>query len=85
VGVSGGPDGFVVFNVIFDHGVKDHCNLVVRCCRGGSLGAQLAFHSAQIVAQRRWAMMEGKSCQAKELAGTIFHRSYSSPQPVFHR
>jgi hypothetical protein len=27
VGVSGGPDGFVIFNLIFDHSVKDHCDL----------------------------------------------------------
>jgi hypothetical protein len=25
-------------------------------------------------------MMEGKGCQAEEMAGAIFHRSYFSPQ-----
>src|SRR5260370_16803262 len=50
------------------------------CCRGGGPGTQLGFHSTQIVAQGRRAMMEGKGCQAKEMAGAIFHRSHSSPQ-----
>src|SRR5260370_33814822 len=50
------------------------------CCRGGGPGTQLGFHPAQIVAQGRRAMMEGKGCQAKEMAGAIFHRSHSSPQ-----
>jgi len=79
VGVSTGPDGFVIFDLVFDHGVKDHCDLVC-CCRGGGPGAELSFHSAQIVAQGRKAMMKGKGCQEEEMAGTIFYRSYSSPQ-----
>jgi hypothetical protein len=51
-------------------------------CAAAVVGAQLGFHSAQVVAQWRWAMMEGKSCPAEEMAGAIFHSSYSSAQPV---
>ena len=78
-GVSGGPDGFVVFDVIFDHGVKDYCDFV-GSRGGGGPGTELSFHSAQIVAQGSGAMMEGKGCQAKDMAGAIFDRSYSPPQ-----
>src|SRR4029077_10848589 len=74
VSVSGGPDGFVIFDLVFDYGVKNHRDLVC-CCRGGGPRAELGFHSAQIVAQGCWAMMEGKGCQAKEMAGAVFHRS----------
>ena len=79
VSVSGGPDGFVIFDVIFDDSVKDHCDLV-RGRGGGGAGTELSFHSAQIVAQGGGAMMKGKSCQAKEMAGAIFHCSYAPPQ-----
>jgi hypothetical protein len=82
VGVSSlaasSPDGFVIFDLVFCHGVKDQCDLV-RCRSGGGPGAQLGFHSAQIVAQGRRAMMEGKGCKAKEMTDAIFHCSYSSP------
>ena len=49
LGISGGPQRLVIFDLIFDHGVKDHCDLVGGC-HGGSLGAQLGFHAAQVVA-----------------------------------
>ena len=45
LGVSGGPQGLVILDLIFDHGVKHHCDLVGGC-HGGSLGAQLGFHAA---------------------------------------
>jgi hypothetical protein len=48
LGVSGVPDGLVIFDLVFYHGVKDHCDLVGGC-HGGSFGAQLGFHSAQVV------------------------------------
>jgi hypothetical protein len=38
--------------LVFDHGVKDHCDLMGGC-HGCSLGAQLGFHSTQVVAQGR--------------------------------
>ena len=79
VGVSGGPDGFVIFDLIFDHSVKDHGDFV-RSRSGGGPGAELSFQSAQIVAQGSEAVMEGKGCQAEDVAGAIFHRSYSVPQ-----
>jgi hypothetical protein len=47
--ISGGPQGVVIFDLVFDHGVKDHCDLMGGC-HGGSFGAQLGFHSAQVVA-----------------------------------
>jgi hypothetical protein len=49
LGISCVPDGLVVFDLVFDHGVKDHCDLVGGC-HGGSFGAELGFHSAQVVA-----------------------------------
>jgi hypothetical protein len=49
LGVSGGSQGLVIFDLVFDHRVKDHGDLV-GSCHGGSLGAQLGFHSAQVVA-----------------------------------
>ncbi len=52
LGVSGIPNGLVIFDLVFDHGVKDHCDLMGGC-HGGSLGAQLGFHSTQVVAQGR--------------------------------
>jgi hypothetical protein len=64
LGVSGGPQGLVIFDLIFDHGVKDHCDLMGGC-HGGSLGAQLGFHSTQVVAQGREAAMEGISGHAE--------------------
>jgi hypothetical protein len=42
LGISGGPQGLVIFDLILDHGVKDHCDLVGGC-HGGSLGPSLAF------------------------------------------
>src|SRR5215469_1066244 len=74
-----GPDGFVVFDLVSDHGVKDYCDFV-GSRRGGGPGTELSFHSAQIVAQGSGAMMEGKGCQAKDMASAIFDRSYSLPQ-----
>ena len=72
-GVSGGPDGFVVFDVIFDHGVKDSCDFV-GSRGGGGPGTELSFHSAQIVAALKrqgtvvWYVMakdEGRGFQKK--------------------
>ena len=79
VGVSGSPDGFVIFDLIFDDSVKDDCDFV-RGRGGGGSGTELSFHSAQVVAQGGGAMMKGKGCQAKEVAGAIFHCSYAPPQ-----
>src|ERR1700676_3599248 len=62
--VSGGPDGFVIFDLVLDYGVKDQGNLVGGS-HGCSFGTQLGFHSAQVVAEWRRAMVEGKSCQAE--------------------
>jgi hypothetical protein len=50
--------------LIFDHGVKDHCDLMGGC-HGGSFGAQLGFHSTQLVAQGGEAAMEGISGHAE--------------------
>src|SRR6266851_5568817 len=47
--VSGGPQALVIFDLVFDHGVKDQCDLVGGC-HSGTFGAQLGFHSAQVVA-----------------------------------
>src|SRR5207247_11088894 len=52
LGVSGIPNGLVIFDLVFDHGVEDHCDLMGGC-HGGSLGAQLGFHSTQVVARRK--------------------------------
>ena len=49
LGISGGPDALLIFDLIFDHGVKDHCDLVGGC-HGGTFWAELGFHSAQVVA-----------------------------------
>jgi len=64
LGVSGIPNGLVIFDLIFDHGVKDHCDLMGGC-HGGSFGAQLGFHSTQLVAQGGEAAMEGISGHAE--------------------
>ncbi len=64
LGVSSGPQGLVIFDLVFDHGVKDHRDLVGGC-HGGSFGAELGFHSAQVVAEWGRAVMEGKGCQAE--------------------
>jgi hypothetical protein len=37
LGVSEGPEGLVIFDLFFDHSVKDHCDLVGGC-QGGSFG-----------------------------------------------
>jgi len=37
LGVSEGTEGLVIFDLFFDHGVKDHCDLVGGC-HGGSFG-----------------------------------------------
>src|SRR5215468_6331297 len=71
----GSPDGFVVFDLVFDHGVKDYCDFV-GSRSGSGTGTELRFHSAQIVAQGSGAMMEGKCCQAKDMTSAIFDRSY---------
>ena len=47
LGVSGVPDGLVVCDLVFDHGVKDYCDLVGGC-HGGSFGPKLGFHWVQV-------------------------------------
>ena len=64
LGVSSVPKCLVIFHLVFDHGVKDHCDLVGGC-HGGTFGAQLGFHSAQVVAKWGRAVMEGKGGQAE--------------------
>lgn len=64
LGVSGIPNGFVIFDLFFDHDVKDHCDLMGGC-HGGSFGTQLGFHSAQVATQGREAVMEGISGHAE--------------------
>ena len=49
LGVSSVPDGMVIFDLFFDHGVKDHGDLVGGC-HGGAFGAQFGLHSTQVVA-----------------------------------
>src|SRR5215469_5419346 len=43
--VSGGPDALVVFDLLFNHDVKDDGDLMGGG-HGGTFGAQLSFHSA---------------------------------------
>src|SRR6266404_4626988 len=64
LGISSGPEGLVIFDLVFDHGVKDHCDLV-GSCHGGSFGTELSFHSAQVVAEGCEGVMEGKGCHAE--------------------
>jgi hypothetical protein len=40
--VSGGPDGFVIFDLVLDHGVKDQSDLVGGS-HGCALGPSLVF------------------------------------------
>jgi len=59
LGVSGIPNSLVIFDLVFNHGVKDHYDLMGGGYHGGSLGAQLGFHSTQVVAQGRGGCDEG--------------------------
>ena len=58
LGISGRPDGFVLFDLLANHSVKDHGDFV-RGCRDGRTRAQLRFHPTQVVAQGRRAVMQG--------------------------
>jgi hypothetical protein len=51
--------------------------------RGGRVHI-LGFHAAEIVAQGRSAVMEGKGGLAKDMTGAVFHRSYLATA-VFRR
>jgi hypothetical protein len=62
--VSGGPQGLVIFDLIFINGVKDHCDLF-GCCHVGSFVAHLGFYSTHVVVQGRDAAMEGISGHAE--------------------
>jgi hypothetical protein len=78
LGVSGIPSGLVIFDLLFDHGVKDLCDLM-GSRHGRSLGAQLGFHSMQVVAQGRKAAMEGMSGHAElQATAKLRNRRYSS-------
>jgi hypothetical protein len=58
--LSGHPNGFVIFDLLANHSVKDH-GYLVRCRRNRCTRAQLRFHPAQVVAQGRRAVMQGGS------------------------
>jgi len=66
LGVSGVPKCLVIFHLVFDHGVKDHCDLVGGC-HGGTFGAQLGFHSAQVVAKWGRAVTREKAAKRKRV------------------
>ena len=46
LGISVGPDALITFDLLSDHGVEDHRDLMGGC-HGGAFGTQLGFHSAQ--------------------------------------
>src|ERR1700688_2373620 len=56
LGIPGGPDGFVIFNLFGENGVENNGDLV--CGRGGGcLGSEFGLHAAQVVSERRGTAM----------------------------
>ena len=62
--VFGGPHCFVVFDLVSDHRVKDHCNFVCGR-RNRRAWAQFGFHAAEVSAHWSEAVMEGRSGQTE--------------------
>ena len=74
LGVSGSPDGFVVFGLVLDQGVEDHGDFVRR--RGdGRAGTEFGLHAAQVVGGNRWPahpsrLVPDRRCASPEARST---------------
>jgi hypothetical protein len=79
LGIAGGPDGFVVFDLFGDDCVEDDGNFVSRRGSGG-FGAQFGFHATQVVAQGGWTAMKRIGRHTKDLAGPALYLARAFPQ-----
>src|SRR5664279_3110838 len=65
--------------LVLDQGVEDDGDFV-RGRGDCSSGTELGFHPAQVVAQGRRAMVEGRTCEAEQVASAVFHGADSPPK-----
>ena len=79
LGISGCPDGFVVFHLVLDDRVKNYCDFMGGR-RDRRAGPQPRFHPAQVTAHRSRAVVQGRSGQTEQVASTVLDNSHSSPQ-----
>src|SRR5712671_3609505 len=64
LGIPGGPDAFVIFDLFGDHGVENNGDLVCRR-GGGCFGSEFGFHAAQVVSDGRGTAMKRIGRHAK--------------------